>query len=705
MSVYPPPTEIVPIFNPLDYLKPDDALTIDYANLHYLKFPIAQGTQNMQDTNVNGLLTANANIKTNNITAIGITMDIGKSRMLGDLNVNGYVLNSVKDIFGESGQQLKITSDTGFPVSIPTGILNMYNGVIDYVSNITSQGVGTPLVISHTDFNGVMQFTINGNIICYIDIGGFNLNENGIIDCSLLSGKINENLGIEALGTGQIQMFAGGGNRLTFTQNGECVANSIGFKITGLSAATSKLALGYSSGQTQGNGAIAIGGSAGVSQTTDCIAIGRSSGLIQLDNSIAIGLIAGEVSQGVNSIALGVGAGRIQNNNCVAIGVSCGRNQSLNSIAIGGNAGFTGQLQGAIAIGFDAGKNSQNRAIAIGNSCAPTGQGIDGIAIGTTNCGNSQGARSITIGTGTGISTGTDTIAIGTGCATSGQLRESIAIGRSAGVTNQSLGWGADGDGSVAIGCISGATNQALQSIAIGGAAGNSSQASNCVAIGYASGSTNQQTKCIAIGSLAGQTSQKTGSIMIGANAGNTGGGQNSIYIGNLCGSTSTQASSILLSSTGSAYNPTPTGAPGFFVNPGNVATGVNIALSMNTTTGEITRASSSLRYKKDVTELTKDSTVIHRLVPKEFRYLNEDTPKSKNYGFIAEELDLIDSDLVAYNENAEPEGIYWEKINTYNICEVQKLRIELNSVLNDMILMRAEMLLMREEINLLKNV
>ena len=55
MANYNPPLENLPIFDNSVFVSPDTALTIDYANKHYLKFPTAQGTENLLAINVAGL--------------------------------------------------------------------------------------------------------------------------------------------------------------------------------------------------------------------------------------------------------------------------------------------------------------------------------------------------------------------------------------------------------------------------------------------------------------------------------------------------------------------------------------------------------------------------------------------------------------------------------------------------------------------------
>lgn len=54
MAEYPPPTEDLPIFDNSVFVSLDTPVTIGYANNHYLRFPTAQGTENLAAINVNG---------------------------------------------------------------------------------------------------------------------------------------------------------------------------------------------------------------------------------------------------------------------------------------------------------------------------------------------------------------------------------------------------------------------------------------------------------------------------------------------------------------------------------------------------------------------------------------------------------------------------------------------------------------------------
>ena len=59
MASYQPPTEDLAIFNPTVFLPNENPLTIGEASKYFLRFPNAQGTENLLNTTVNGDLTVN----------------------------------------------------------------------------------------------------------------------------------------------------------------------------------------------------------------------------------------------------------------------------------------------------------------------------------------------------------------------------------------------------------------------------------------------------------------------------------------------------------------------------------------------------------------------------------------------------------------------------------------------------------------------
>lgn len=657
MSTNIPPNPNVDTFNTLYWKTGNGQLTIEEADLRYLKWPIAQGTENLQTTNVNGLLTANAGIKTNIIeAATGTTIDIGKSRLLGQMNCNsnvfinfrGFTGNGIQPVqFNSIGQTLELIgdvdmlnaysltnvvtlnndspigltienlqdtdiilkTDTTTRLTIGTTI-NAYSNVYmnnlsiydtirlqnnSAVNNLLIQSNITPIIL---EYGGLSKLTISNDIAFG---GNLNCQNNGIYNTQYIDGISNTDLNISAIGTGDLQLFTGGSgvtNRLTFRDTGICLANSNGLFIQGTTVATAQVKLGYNAGLTQLAESIAIGGGSGANQSFQCIAIGSG---------------AAGVSQGLGAVAIGLQAGETQSTGAIGIGYRAGRGTTL------------AQGEGAIAMGSSAGLSSQRR--------------------------------------------------------------ECIAIGVLAGSTNQGLNFTSAFDASIAIGHGAGQTSQVRTAIAIGSRAGNSNQALSAIAIGYS----------------AGQNNQATQSICIGPNAGNSGAGANSIYIGNNCGTTSTLANSIILSAIGTAFNPTVN--QGFYVNPVRM-TGTASAFLMyyNPTSKEVGYDSSSRRYKKDIEDLEVDTSVLHNFSPKSFKFIDHGEEAKTNYGFIAEELEELNPILVGYDGEGFPQGINWNTITMFSIGEVQKLRKELDGTVNVIQVMMENMQKLKDEMDLMKN-
>jgi hypothetical protein len=62
MATYQPPTENLPIFDPSVFTSGDEVLTYNVALKNFLKYPNAQGTENLQAINVNGIAQFNTNV-------------------------------------------------------------------------------------------------------------------------------------------------------------------------------------------------------------------------------------------------------------------------------------------------------------------------------------------------------------------------------------------------------------------------------------------------------------------------------------------------------------------------------------------------------------------------------------------------------------------------------------------------------------------
>lgn len=97
--------------------------------------------------------------------------------------------------------------------------------------------------------------------------------------------------------------------------------------------------------------------------------------------------------------------------------------------------------------------------------------------------------------------------------------------------------------------------------------------------------------------------------------------------------------------------------------------------LVYNTGTSEITYNTSSIKYKKNVTDLKQDTSVLYNVRPVEYDSKDDD---SHHIGFIAEELAAIDPKFV-WNKDNKPEGIEWFNLLTYTINELKKLKSEVD--------------------------
>ena len=76
MAIYPPPTflEEIPIFNTINWeTSAEDTIDIAYLNANYLRFPVAQGFETLQEISVNG----NANFNNPVFVNDNITLEQG----------------------------------------------------------------------------------------------------------------------------------------------------------------------------------------------------------------------------------------------------------------------------------------------------------------------------------------------------------------------------------------------------------------------------------------------------------------------------------------------------------------------------------------------------------------------------------------------------------------------------------------------------
>lgn len=116
-----------------------------------------------------------------------------------------------------------------------------------------------------------------------------------------------------------------------------------------------------------------------------------------------------------------------------------------------------------------------------------------------------------------------------------------------------------------------------------------------------------------------------------------------------------------------------------FYVNPiRSEATTTIPNLVYDTSNAEIRYESSSIKYKKNVTDLTEDTSVLTNLQGREYDTIRDNI---HSVGYIAEEANEASSNFTWKNPDGTPEGIAWNNILVYAVEEIKKLRNEVDSL------------------------
>jgi hypothetical protein len=98
--------------------------------------------------------------------------------------------------------------------------------------------------------------------------------------------------------------------------------------------------------------------------------------------------------------------------------------------------------------------------------------------------------------------------------------------------------------------------------------------------------------------------------------------------------------------------------------------------LVYNAGSSEITYQSSSIKYKKNITDLTNNTSNILNIRPREYKTKIDDKDM---IGYIAEELEDIDDAFVWKNKYNKTEGINWFNMLIYAIEELKKVKSRLD--------------------------
>jgi hypothetical protein len=161
--------------------------------------------------------------------------------------------------------------------------------------------------------------------------------------------------------------------------------------------------------------------------------------------------------------------------------------------------------------------------------------------------------------------------------------------------------------------------------------------------------------------------------------------GNYSIAIGVSSGQTNMPANSIILNATGLSTSSSI--ANSCYIRPIRGTATSTPVLTYDATNFEICYNTSSIKYKKNVIDLTQDTTKILYIRAREYDSKDNNT---HYIGYIAEELNDIDTCFTWKNADNTPEGIEWFNLLIYTIEEMKK--------------MKEKIIMLKQKINILKN-
>lgn len=155
MSSYAPPTENVAIFDSANFTSGDKTITQSQADKRYLRFPNAQGTENLQAINVNGIAQFNSNVN------VGSTSTPNRTPLINTFNSDILV--------GNGGQgRMRVNCELQVP---GFGVLTMSSSNINMTGAATIQQnplAGSSNTLSTTTINagvtGAAALTVTGNV-------------------------------------------------------------------------------------------------------------------------------------------------------------------------------------------------------------------------------------------------------------------------------------------------------------------------------------------------------------------------------------------------------------------------------------------------------------------------------------------------------------------------------------------------------------
>lgn len=109
-----------------------------------------------------------------------------------------------------------------------------------------------------------------------------------------------------------------------------------------------------------------------------------------------------------------------------------------------------------------------------------------------------------------------------------------------------------------------------------------------------------------------------------------------------------------------------------YLLSPGTTATAANLNIAG---TGQVREVVSSRQFKKNISDLDWDTSVLYDFRPVKFESNNEDEVGQTFMGFIAEEIDELFPSLVIRDTKGQPRSLAYDRITVLLVSEIKKLR------------------------------
>jgi hypothetical protein len=354
MAEYQPPTENLAIFDSSVFLSGDEPLTYNVAVKKFLKYPSAQGTENLLATNVNGVLTTNADV------VFSPTTDIQWDR--SDFN---YLINDLAAPKAITTGTNNVCLGHNTLHDVTSGISNIAfgrNALAKVTSGSHNIGIGTGAGYQMTDTTGNIAIGANA-LYATLSSSGSGSNNNIAIGRTALQAASDTTSSNVVVGYGGLGKILNGTGNVSVGHNAyrDISIGGIDFNTTvgynanlTTTAGVNNTAIGATSSNANFNNSTAIGYGA-TNTANNQIILGRSTETVSCPGSLSFKMTADDSNTTCYIPFSKVAAGTEGELYVDSVTTPLTYNPSLSTLSVGTGAG------GTITTGnFSAGNGSYN---------------------------------------------------------------------------------------------------------------------------------------------------------------------------------------------------------------------------------------------------------------------------------------------------------------------------------------------------------